>query len=89
MRRNWIRAGTVALALVALAGIATTAAARPVEELPRLRFEDLSAPQRNYDIAGQSRLGVLGAAAGPDTVYFGGTFWNADSSRWQALRDSC
>lgn len=31
--------------------------------------------------------GVLGAAA-QDTVYFGGTFWNADSSRWEAIRDS-
>ena len=27
-------------------------------------------------------------ASGQDTVFFGGTFWNADSSRWQAIRDS-
>jgi hypothetical protein len=29
--------------------------------------------------------GVLGTSAGQDTVYFGGTFWNGDSSRWEAL----
>jgi len=27
-------------------------------------------------------------AAQQDTIYFGGTFWNADSARWEALRDS-
>ncbi len=28
------------------------------------------------------------ASQPPDTTWFGGTFWNADSMRWEALQDS-
>lgn len=89
MTRNRTLAGAGSFILALLTAVGSPALGRPVEEIPRVRMENLAAPQRNFDVAGRSTPGLLGAASGPDTVYFGGTFWNPDSSRWEALRDSC
>ncbi len=32
--------------------------------------------------------GLMATTSSVDTVFFGGTFWNADSSRWEAIEDS-
>lgn len=77
---RWLRFLTPTLAL----GLWIAAAeARPQETIPPLHYEDLSAPAR----AGV-KSSVFSMAAGPDTVYFGGTFWSADSARWEAIQDS-
>jgi len=73
---------TIALPIAILAvSAAATVQARPVDPLARSRYTTIEpwTPSR--------ASGIQGAAA-TDTVYFGGTFWNADSSRWQALEDS-
>lgn len=46
-------------------------------------------------IADWNALGQVGRTQGitslsaQDTIYFGGTVWAADSSRWEAIQDSC
>jgi hypothetical protein len=72
---------------LASATLATPVWGRPNSNDSRLRpqFGDLSNP--GYGILSPAS-GVFSTAQAQDTVYFGGTFWNADSSRWEALRDS-
>jgi len=67
------------LALWPLPLAAPPAHARPI--LPRI----MSLGPAGTDL--RAPAGVL-SAANQDTVRFGGTFWNADSSRWQAIEDS-
>ena len=57
------------------------------------RFKNDIALQRPVytDLSGDSRAGapgVFSTATGAPVVYFGGTYWNAVSSRWEALQDS-
>jgi len=62
------------------------AAARPVEESPRLQpISTLDSPSSEVR---ESRQYQTFPTASQDTTYFGGTFWNPDSARWEALRDS-
>ena len=70
------------LALAALAFLAPSLLARPVETPPPFQLDDLNPP--NVRTASKA----FGAAA-VETVYFGGTVWAADSARWEAVRDSC
>jgi len=58
------------------------AEARPVEKSFKFQLLDLSGSR-----AVGPGAGIL-TAANAGTTFFGGTFWNADSSRWQAIRDS-
>ncbi|HEX7879524.1 MAG TPA: hypothetical protein VF720_08945, partial [Candidatus Eisenbacteria bacterium] len=74
--------------LVSSALLAPPATARPEPEFP-YRLIDLAAdadPDAPLP-AGSGRSGP-GLLAGQDTLYFGGTWWAADSMRWEALRDS-
>lgn len=55
---------------------------RPVEKSIKFQMLDLS--EEPATTTGTTAL----SAANAGTTFFGGTFWNADSSRWQAIRDS-
>jgi len=74
----------IAIVCSLLAAFTSGAVARPVirPDVP-ISFEgaNLGRPEP------PGRPAAYGAA-GQDTVYFGGTFWNPDSSRWEAIRDS-
>ena len=70
------------LVLAALLPLGSRLEARPIHDPLPFQLETLNNPAPN----GVSN--AFGAAA-IETVYFGGTAWAADSSRWEALRDSC
>ena len=75
----------LALAIVLASFLAPVVGAREDGNGPAQKIQYVGpnpAPERSA-----RAQGVFGAAA-QDTIYYGGTFWNADSSRWQALKDS-
>ena len=45
-------------------------------------------PAVDLDAGGFQSPGISGLAV-QDTIYFGGTRWNATESRWEAIEDSC
>lgn len=78
----------MSITLVLVLAFAAAAYARPVDEtqnLDKLQYLDMSG--RGTDVLRTSNLGVFGTAAG-GTTYYGGTYWAADSARWEALEDS-
>ena len=73
---------TAALVLVTAAPLN----ARPLDEAGRLDH----VVQAGLPEAALSALTPLTRVASvSDTVYFGGTWWNPDSTRWEAIEDSC
>jgi len=72
---------TSLLLAVVMAVSAAPSAARPLDPTQNLRYQALQPPVPRLD-------SPVFHSANQGTVYFGGTFWNADSSRWEALQDS-
>ena len=74
-----------ALGLVLALCLPVSTHARPVDRSGELlRFEQMSMPgETDHPLP----PGVFSAAVG-GTTYFGGTYWNADSTRWEAIEDS-
>lgn len=78
----------LSISLVLAVALAGAAFAKPVDtsnSFDRFQYLDLQNP--GSDVKTVSSLGVFGSAQ-QDTTYFGGTFWAADSSRWEAIEDS-
>jgi hypothetical protein len=72
------------------AALTTVANARPVDQSQGLRPELPANPEQSVSDASAKGLAFApgGACPAPDTVDYGGTFWAADSGRWEAIRDS-
>lgn len=79
------RTAALVLSILLLVFSASTSSPRPVDEAGQLRFA-VAQPHPSGPNTGSSD-GVFGAAQA-ETTYFGGTYWNADSLRWEALIDS-
>ncbi|TPW08967.1 MAG: hypothetical protein FD129_2365, partial [bacterium] len=71
-------------ALAILVGLSTPAWARPIDPVSELRpvMPDLGLEAPAASVSNLSSH-IFG-----DTVSYGGTFWAADSLRWEAIRDS-
>jgi hypothetical protein len=70
----------VAAGLLLTAAVTGPAAARPAHgDIPRLELLQSRTPSAPLP------AGVFRLSTGQDTVYFGGTFWNAVTMRWEAL----
>jgi hypothetical protein len=69
-----------------------TASARPVDPSAtgyRPEIPAISGERSPLDLGTGKGLQLAPAVCtGPDTIEYGGTFWAADSLRWEALRDS-
>jgi hypothetical protein len=81
----------IAPCLVSLVLFTAVAAARPVDRDNDLRPEVPANPEAPFQGSLSSARGIALAPAvcvAGDTVEYGGTFWAADSIRWEALRDS-
>ncbi len=80
---------SVCLLAVTLALLLPVAAfATPVDQSAGFEKFMMVGPSHDLDIAKTtSNVGVFGSALA-GTTYFGGTFWAADSSRWEAIQDS-
>ncbi len=77
----------LSITLVLVVCITAGAFAKPVDQtgaLENFQFMDLN---RQYD-ASSTNSGVF-ATAVAGTTFFGGTYWAADSLRWEAIIDSC
>jgi len=75
----------LSITLMLVVALAVPALAKPVDQaggLQKFMLEDTT-PNANLT----SNTGVFGAAQ-IATTYFGGTFWAADSARWEAIADS-
>jgi hypothetical protein len=77
----------MSFALVLTLALTFSATARPADKTPTLeefQYMDLSGTTK--DFVGTNRMGVFGTAQA-GTTFYGGTFWAADSGRWEALED--
>jgi hypothetical protein len=70
----------VALTAMAFGKPVTQSNTRLLPEVPNLEGEQTT----SSSVSGLS-LNLFG----PDTISYGGTWWASDSSRWEAVRDSC
>ena len=72
--------------------LTTVANARPIDQSQTgVRPEIPANPEQKVSGAATSSKGLAFSPAlcpAPDTVEYGGTFWAADSARWEAVRDS-
>ncbi len=66
---------------------ASSGHARPVDETDRMPHFEMMDLNRRGDVPSPNSGVWATAAAG--TTFFGGTFWAADSMRWEAIMDSC
>ena len=73
----------LSISLVLAVALAGSAFAKPATT-QQMNIERLDSPS---ELHGGSSLGVFGTSIA-GTVYFGGTYWNSDSSRWEAIEDS-
>ena len=74
------------LVLPILLSSAVSASAKPLDRsgaMDKVRFMDLETSKK----AGSQGAGVF-STANAGTTFFGGTYWAADSMRWEALPDS-
>ena len=78
-------AGRILLASLTLGCFMVCSASASPKAPPRFQEGNLNRP--DYRIQGAP--GILAATAGADTIYFGGTTWDAVSGRWEAVMDSC
>jgi len=79
----------LSISLVLAVALAGSAFAKPVDlsgSLDKFQYLDLTG-QSGTDLKNASNHGVFGTALA-GTTYFGGTFWAADSMRWEAIKDS-
>jgi hypothetical protein len=70
----------LSISLILAVALAGSAFAKPVE------YNVRSLDQTSSDIIGKTQ-GVFSSAIG-GTTFFGGTYWNGTTSRWEALADS-
>lgn len=76
----------MSITLVLVLAMSTSAFARPLDKSRNFdRFQQLDASGVAKDI-GTGNPGVFGAATA-GTVFYGGTFWAADSARWEAFQN--
>ncbi len=64
-----------------------SALARPVDQTDRMPHFQMGGMGESGDVPSPNSGVWATAAAG--TTFFGGTFWAADSMRWEAILDSC
>ena len=78
----------MSITLVLVLALSVSAFAKPVDNVgATLKFQYLEPSGPASDFVGTSSLGVFGAAQA-GTTFYGGTYWAADSLRWEALADS-
>ncbi len=77
----------LSITLMLLVVMSVAAYARPVDQTGALQKFMMVGPSKDLDKTTPSNPGVFGAALA-GTTYFGGTYWAADSSRWEAIQDS-
>jgi hypothetical protein len=78
----------MSITLVLVLALSASAFARPVDETSDLEhFQYLDMSGKGTDVLRTGNLSVFGTAA-DETTYYGGTYWAADSTRWEALEDS-
>ena len=78
----------VPLLFVATQATLAAPAAKPVpgKNAPHmLQIEFAGGPS---ELRGTYVGGPSGSQANQETIFFGGTYWNSDSSRWEAIKDS-
>ena len=77
---------TMSITLVLLLALSASALARPENKTrPLDKVQQLNASGVARDFARTTNPGVFGAAVA-GTVFYGGTFWAADSARWEAFQ---
>ena len=77
----------MSITLVLVLALSVAAFAKPVDDsgtLDKLMYLDASG--QKSDLSGTGNVGVFGAAQA-GTTFYGGTFWAADSNRWEANED--
>ena len=77
----------MSITLVLVLALSTSAFARPVEKTRAFdKFSQLDASGVANDFVSSGNPGVFGAAVA-GTIFYGGTFWAADSARWEAFEN--
>jgi hypothetical protein len=71
--------------------LAASVSARPADPIRNGYLFEIPASNETRYVPDTFKAGLLspsGACVTPDTIAYGGTYWAADSLRWEALRDS-
>ncbi|HYV50830.1 MAG TPA: hypothetical protein VE910_02915, partial [Dongiaceae bacterium] len=77
----------LSITLVLMLALSTSAFARPADKSHTFdKVQQLDASGVARDVATRTNPGVFGAAVA-GTVFYGGTFWAADSARWEAFQN--
>jgi hypothetical protein len=78
---------TMSIAPVLMLALSTSALARPADKSRTFdKVQQLDASGVARDVATTANPAVFGAAVA-GTVFYGGTFWAADSARWEAFQN--